>query len=197
MNIKANHTVLIFIFLIIILGCTSNHYKRTKVGTLTGKLQVQWVEPDKFLFVPDKENPLTFIRHNNQSITPGTMYTDGGSIPRPLWAIKNYSPWGYAPAFIVHDWLFKMKRCNIAGNEAYDVHVAAQIMSEVIKTLMAKNENIKENQFVLYSMHRAVSSKVAENWWHNGKCEQPASNKLKNDEILPSKPLLEYTIEFP
>jgi hypothetical protein len=33
-----------------------------RVGSLKGKLVVQWWEPDKFVFLPDKDDPLTFKR---------------------------------------------------------------------------------------------------------------------------------------
>ena len=118
-------------------GCAAWHYEQVKPGGLGGKLLVQWIEPDKFILVPDKDKPLTFVRHNKESIAPGRMYTDGGSIPRPFQVFRSYSPWGYAPAFIIHDWLFHAKHCKIPGHEKYDVEDAAWIMSEVMKTMMA------------------------------------------------------------
>src|SRR5262249_9096204 len=92
-------------------------YEDFHVGSLKGKLIVQWWERDKFVFLPDKDDPLTFKRSDGETITPGRMFTDGGSIPRPLWIFRQYSPWGYAPAFIVHDWLFHMKQCGLPGND--------------------------------------------------------------------------------
>jgi hypothetical protein len=90
-------------------GCaTIGHtYNKVTPGDLKGKLTVRWVEPDVFLFIPDHSDPLVFTRHNGERISPGRMLTDGGSIPRPLWILRSYSPWGYAPAFVVHDWLYE------------------------------------------------------------------------------------------
>nr|WP_249779640.1 DUF1353 domain-containing protein [Bradyrhizobium sediminis] len=34
------------------------------------------------------------------------MYTDGGSIPRIAQIFNGLSPWGFGPAYIVHDWIF-------------------------------------------------------------------------------------------
>jgi hypothetical protein len=169
-------------------GCSAIHYERTSPGELKGKLLVQWIGPDKFIFVPDKENPLTFKRHNNDQITPGTMYTDGGSIPRPLWAFRGYSPWGYAPAFIIHDWLFEMHHCQLPGHEKYSVDEAAWIMSEIMKTMM---ERYGVDKFTLYTMFEAVNSPVAANLWENGKCTEPRMFALGFE------PKAQYVIEFP
>lgn len=169
-------------------GCASIHYAQTKPGDLKGKLVVEWIEHDQFIFRPDKENPLTFTRYNKEKITPGLMYTDGGSIPRPLWAIRSYSPWGYAPAFIVHDWIFNMKYCQLPGNERYTVEEAAWVMSEIMKTMMKKDDIDK---LTLYTMFEAVKSPIAKDLWNTGKCEQPLFRLFK------SKPKMQYVIEYP
>lgn len=159
-------------------GCASHHYSRVEPGSLSGKLVVQWYKYNRFIFIPDNDEPLTFTRSNGRTITPGQMYTDGGSIPRPLWAIKNYSPWGYAPAFMVHDWLFVMQYCKYNGYEDYNVDVAAWIMSEVIKTLMEDPDHGGKNEFVLYSMYIAVRSPIAKRLWEEGECNQPWPPRL-------------------
>ena len=181
------------IILFLTSGCASHHYFLVKEGKLQGKLIVRWIDYNKFIFIPDNEEPLTFIRHNKEFITPGRMYTDGGSIPKILWAIKNYSPWGYAPAFIIHDWLFLMKHCKLPGYENYDVKKAAWIMSEIIKTLMENPEYGGKNVLVLYSMHEAVKSKIAQNLWEDGECNLPT---LENLLYMEKKPLFEYVIDF-
>ena len=118
-------------------GCATQHYERTESGTLEGDLTVQWRKPNSFLFVPSADHPLKFTRRSNGDlIQPDRMWTDGGSIPRPFWVFQNYSPWGYGPAFIVHDWLFHMHDCRLPGYEKYDLKTAATIMSEVMKTLL-------------------------------------------------------------
>lgn len=175
-------------------GCASTHYQGAETGELSGKLTVQWLKPDEFLFVPDPQDPLTFTRNNQTRIVPGMMHTDGGSVPRSLWAVKNYSPWGYAPAFIIHDWLFEMNHCGLSGHEDYDVTEAAQVMSEVIKTLMEQQPEIPANRFVLYSMHEAVSSPIAAQLWDKGTCDLVAGRPLNR---AGPAPVMEYTISFP
>lgn len=169
-------------------GCATIHFERTQPGTLKGKLIVQWIDPDKFVFIPDKDNPLTFRRHNGDQITPSPMYTDGGSIPRPLWAFRGYSPWGYAPAFIVHDWIFNMHHCQLPGHEKYSVDDAAWIMSEIMRTMM---QNYGNDKFTLYTMFEAVNSPIAAKLWEEGKCEQPPMS------LQGLTPKVEYVIEFP
>ncbi len=174
-------------------GCASLHYRNTDTGELSGKLTVQWLTPDQFLFLPDPQDPLSFTRADATRIVPGAIYTDGGSVPRALWAVKNYSPWGYAPAFIIHDWLFEMQHCNLEGRRDYDVQEAAQVLSEVIKTLMERQEQIPANPFVLYSMHEAVRSPIAARLWDHGSCDiLPAA--ARGESIAP---VMEYTISFP
>ena len=72
-----------------------------------------------FLFVPDPRDPLVFRRADPQShgavIQPGLMYTDGGSIPKIAQVFNGFSPWGYAPAYMIHDWLFVGRHCLVDG----------------------------------------------------------------------------------
>jgi hypothetical protein len=43
-------------------GCAGKHYDKVTPGTLTGKLRVEWMAPDRFLYEPDEDDPLTFVR---------------------------------------------------------------------------------------------------------------------------------------
>ena len=65
--------VIMVIFALSASGSSSLHYEKTKAGALHGKLIVQWIDHDTFIFAPDKEKPLTFVRNNNESITPERM----------------------------------------------------------------------------------------------------------------------------
>jgi hypothetical protein len=152
-------------------------YDRTATGMLKGKLVVEWVDQDRFIFVPDAQEPLTFTRKNNEVVRPERMYTDGGSIPQALRALKSYSPWGYAPAFIIHDWLFVMKHCRIPGYEKYDAEIAATVMAEVMKTVMENPKYGGPNKLVHYSMYEGVRSKTAKDYWDNGACDTPSGPK--------------------
>lgn len=152
-------------------------YDRTDTGTLKGKLVIEWVDQDRFIFIPDAQDPLTFTRKNNEVVRPERMFTDGGSIPQALRALKSYSPWGYAPAFVVHDWLFVMKQCRIAGFEKYSAETAATVMAEVMKTVMENPKYGGPNKLVHYSMYEGVRSTAAKDYWDNGPCDTPSGPK--------------------
>lgn len=188
---------LVIAYISLLSGCANLYYDQVKTGELKGKLTVEWIEPDKFVFRPDPHDPLTFIRGpDKDAITPGKMYTDGGSIPRPLWVVRSFSPWGYAPAFIVHDWLFEMQHCRYPGYEKYTVDSAATIMSEIMKTMMLNPKlEIGPDSLTLYAMYEAVKSPVAADLWRNGKCETPSIQIMTIlDKQAPAK--MQYVIDF-
>ncbi len=78
--------------LFLLSSCSYVAYQRFDEGTFEGTLRLIWVRPNRFIYEPDPDKPLTFTRANGQAITPGRMPTDGGSIPRVLWSIPPYSP---------------------------------------------------------------------------------------------------------
>jgi Protein of unknown function (DUF1353) len=163
-------------------------YEDLKIGTLKGKVLVQWLEPDIFLFIPDSENPLHFIRYDGARIQPKKMLTDGGSVPRPIWAFKKYSPWGYAPAFIIHDWLFHLKGCKLEGYEKFDLNIAADVMGEIIKTMMETGK-VEKDPVVVDLMTSAVRSKFAKEQWDGGRCNPAPAG-------FGGTPISQYTLEF-
>ena len=114
---------------LVLLGCGSINYSQVvETSKFDGRLFVMWVGEGsaysgdgRFVFIPNPNDPLTFTRLDNmgtvigQPIRPEIMYTDGGSIPRLATVFKGLSPWGYAPAYMVHDWLFIAHHCNVDG----------------------------------------------------------------------------------
>jgi len=94
-------------------GCSQLIYEKAKPGKFSGTVDVRWIKPDRFIFVPNSADPMQFLTASNRPIRPNIMYTDGGSVPRLFWNVPGYSPWGYAPAYIVHDWLFHAHHCAI------------------------------------------------------------------------------------
>ncbi|HRO11889.1 DUF1353 domain-containing protein [Amaricoccus sp.] len=172
-------------------GCAAVHYQTVDRGRIDGKLTVEWIDRDVFRFIPDGEDPLTFTRASGERIVPGEMTTDGGSIPRPLWMLRDYSPWGYAPAFIVHDWLFEAHSCKLTGYEHYTVDTAADILSEVIKTMMESDRFGGRNELVLLSMDRAVRSPFARNAWDTGPCTIGDPQPLRR-----RAPIAVYTLDY-
>ncbi len=189
MTRKTKRLLITLIAAIFLSGCgASSHYSQVRTGTIHGKPTVKWVNSDRFIFIPDPNDPFKFERYNGEEIIPNQkIKTDGGSIPRLFWIFRSYSPWGYAPAYIIHDWLYETKQCNIPGYSSYDHIKAAWVMSEVVKTLMedpdflehphaeclnnGSKTSLNKNKRILYSLYKAVKSKRAKDSWDNGCCE--------------------------
>lgn len=164
--LKLAHLFLIAIVSCFNLGCGAQaKYDATATGRVGGKYELVWTGPERFAFLPDRDDPFYFQRSDGTRITPGPMYTDGGSIPRPLWAVRNYSPWTYGPAFIIHDWLFVAHSCGYPEYEKYTMEESAAIMAECMKTLMEEGKAPK-SVATLDLMHRAVNSRFASRVWN-------------------------------
>lgn len=180
-------------------GCASQLYRDTPESRLTGKLDVRWVENDYFLFVPNISDPLRIERTGKDAIQPGFMYTDGGSIPRALWGVEGLSPWGYAPAYIVHDWLFEAHRCGYVPDDRYTFDDSVDVLAEALKAIMEDNPKVR-NYFIFDSVVAAVGSPIAKKLWNEGKCNPPPADEqrlrtlYRKGHALPGELLL--TIEY-
>ncbi len=106
-----------------------------KVGAFRGleSIRLRWFSPDYFEFIPRSREPFAFVRSTGEVIEPRRMFTDGGSIPRSLWWKESFSPWGYGPAFLVHDWEFDVHHCKKSEKSFEDVR---DTMMEAMKTLI-------------------------------------------------------------
>jgi hypothetical protein len=157
-------------------------------GTLSGKLIVQWAGENRFVYLPDASDPLTFIGSDGTRVVPGRMYTDGGSIPPVFWAAQGFSPWGYGPAYIIHDWLFEQHHCRYAGWEEISFADSARILGEVIDTLMTKGD-VPPNPTARNMIEIGVRTGIAKAAWDRPEaCEPPAS--LRARRITPTGPVI-------
>ena len=164
-----------------ITGCTSLSYRKTPAGEFNGKLDVRWVDTDYFLFIPNKNDPLTLTREDGSQIVPELMFTDGGSIPKMFWGVKGLSPWGYAPAYMIHDWMFVAKHCNSQPDQVFTFDDSINVMGEALKAIMEGNKKVK-NHFMFDAIVMAVGTPVAKRMWHEGKCVKPP--QLANEFIM-------------
>lgn len=156
-------------------GCASVKYSETPQATFSGALDVRWIKNDYFLFVPDPADPFTITRKSGQKIQPGRMYTDGGSIPRFLWGVKGLSPWGYAPAYIAHDWVFTVHQCGLdppRNSQPFSFEDSIAIMAESLKAVM-ENDRDARDYFVFDSVVQGVASPIAFRLWNGGSCKRP------------------------
>lgn len=195
--------ILLFLSIIVMSGCSTyknakydylyfspnSLWKATEAGELEGIITLEWCEPDLFVYIPHATSPLTFKRKNGTNVIDTIVldqkfYTDGGSIPQIGRAVKEWSPWNFAPAYLIHDWLFEVKHCNLAGAGSYDHLVAAKIMAEVIKTQLIMQHcndpdqvtNHEKNTF--YSIYQAVVV-GSKQFWESGQCDLYDQSKNK------------------
>lgn len=182
-------------------GCGSIYYRDQPPGRFSGSLVVMWVGEGgpsgdgKFVFVPRPGAPLTFTRPNgNQPATvikPGIMYTDGGSVPRGAQIFKGLSPWGYAPAYMIHDWLFEARHCLLDGerNPRFDgledvtFEDSAKILGEAIQALIVQNK-VDRNDLAGNAITSAVSGAFAKKVWNEqGACARGHISEEHRAEI--------------
>jgi hypothetical protein len=152
------------------------------------------VRNDFFQFIPNPDDPFVLTRANGETIRPGVMYTDGGSIPRFAWGVPGYSPWGYAPAYVVHDWLFEARHCGYLPDGNYSFEATVAVMAEGLKAVMEAYPESR-NYAVFDTVTAAVGSPLAKRIWEKGECKAPAI-RLQGLDREPLGELI-MTIRFP
>jgi hypothetical protein len=107
------------------------------------------------------------------------MYTDGGSIPPIASAFKGFSPWGYAPAYMIHDWLFIAHHCVVDGTPTEEeakmsgltFKDSAVIIAEAIKALQVSGQ-ISKNDIAASAISSTVAGPISRAFWNRtGACE--------------------------
>ena len=142
--------------------------------TLKGNLLVQWSDEKRFIYVTNSKNPLRFQTRDGREIKPGRMYTDGGSIPRVFWAFPGFSPWGYAPAYVLHDWLFHQHRCRRDDPpNRYTLAEANQVLDDTIGILFKLN-TVEPNETARALIKWAVDNFAQRAWDKSCDQEPPA-----------------------
>lgn len=196
---------LAFALALILAACGPNIYQDAKPGKFEGRIFLMWIDDGgpmgdgTFVFVPVPGQELTFIRRNPDAtlgtIKPGMMYTDGGSIPRLAQAFKGFSPWGYAPAYMVHDWVFVAKYCNTDGLAKGDelqvkdmkFRESADIMAEAIRTLVAQ-KMVKPSDVSEYLIPSVVGGPISRGLWdQKGEC---AARRVRDQDRLAAEAAL-------
>jgi hypothetical protein len=194
---KQLRCILLFLMLA---GCVSP-FLTAQLGRINRPVNTVWVGEDKFVYVPGPPGlNFAFETSNGRIIEPGMMYTDGGSIPRFAQIFKGFSPWGFGPAYIVHDWIFYAQHCyidrfepdkaqyddarrfaDVYGTGGYgpiDFNMSAQILAEVIKTIIDDQEVRPENVPAAV-ISSAVDSVFALALWNEaGACDRQRVDPL-------------------
>lgn len=161
----------------ITVGCAGFQDYEVGEGQLQGRVLVEWRKEDGFIYRAS-DNPVKFrASFMKVDIVPEDMYTDGGSVPRVFWSVPGLSPWGLGPAYIIHDWIFEVHRCNRdAPPEVREItfEQSALILAEVGRALV-EAELIEHN--LLPQIVWAVRTKYARNLWDRDplphECDRP------------------------
>jgi hypothetical protein len=178
---KARFSAAIATTVLCLSACSNVSYDSVSRGTFTGEVFVMWVGDGtstgdgRFVFVPNPNKPLTFTRpasKGGQKFRPTMMYTDGGSVPRLAQVFKGFSPWGYAPAYMVHDWLFAAKHCltdktpkkGDSAVEKLTFEDSASIAGEAIKTLV-EDRRVSNDDVSASLVTLAVTSPFSKAAW--------------------------------
>ena len=172
-------------------GCGNFFYSKTPTGSFSGKLTIEWIAPNQFIYRPDKLNPLTYVASDGKKIQPELMYTDGGSIPRLLWSAPGLGPWDFGPGYIIHDWLFEQHHCKIGDWASFDFPKSAEILAEALKTQMVKASQSEPS--LVYVIYEAVRSPIAEKLWNESPCKPPAISGSPIGGSAP--PIVLFTVE--
>ena len=180
-------------------ACNWTLYQQSEVGTLEGSVAVFWVGEGspkygdgEFVLLTPPDAPLTFTRPDSAGgaiIEPDMIYVDGGTIPKFAQMFKGLSPWGYAHAYMVHDWLFVARKCVNDGEatdyqrrivEDMEFEDQARVIAEVIKTMIAQ-KMVAPNDVAPFAITSAVQSPVSRALWEErGAC---ARNQISDEHI--------------
>lgn len=137
------------------------------------RIRLRWSDPDLFELVPRQANSFAFIRPNGERIAPTNFFTDGGSIPRFVGALNGrLTPWGYGPAYLIHDWEFDRHHCGASKS----FNAVRNTLMEALKTLMTTV--VPKNLFAFDLIFAGVSSPVARAIWNKNSpvCPIPPPN---------------------
>jgi hypothetical protein len=178
----------------LLVGCGQLFYSRTPTGSFAGRLTVEWIEPNLFIYRPDAASPLVYTTSAGRRIQPRTMYTDGGSIPRLFWSAPGLGPWDFAPGYIIHDWLFEQHHCKEGDWQQYDFARSAEVLAEAMKTQMVKAG--KPEPTILWAVYEAVSGDIARRLWDQGQCKPPVVAPAAAPGFPARKPVPLKVIDF-
>ncbi|MEM6590191.1 MAG: DUF1353 domain-containing protein [Pseudomonadota bacterium] len=193
---------LVFIASLALAACGQVDVDGAPEGEFTGTAVVVWVGEGNtqsgdgaFIFVPLRDNELTFTRdekanvsEGNKVIQPGAFYTDGGSIPRVVQSIQGYNAWAFGPAYIIHDWLFVVRKC-INDDEEWaenspianmSFRESAEIMAETIKTVTMQYGLQRKTGEAVNIIAPVTAGPISYNLW----TEKNACSLPENDPLI-------------
>jgi hypothetical protein len=180
-------------------GCGPSRYVEAAAdSTLEGELLVMWLDDGgeaenregRFVYVPSPANPLRLERQDEAYpvIEPTRMQTDGGSIPEVAQVFRGFAPWSYAPAYVMHDYLFQARACAregksevapLKGIENMKFETSGDILVETIKALKAQGR-VSDDDLAPFAISSAVNGAVSRSKWEGGR----ACTQLSDEDNL-------------
>ena len=154
-------------------ACVPARYEAVEPGTFHGTIDLRWVDSDIFVYIPNPDDPFRFERPDGSVVQPGVLITDGGSTPRALRAFPHLSPWAYAPAYILHDYVFRAHHCQFPLEQPFTFEDSVQIMGEALRTHMETNPDLR-HPGVYELIVTSAQSAAARVYWHTGTCDTGA-----------------------
>ncbi|QIJ42610.1 hypothetical protein G7039_21760 [Rhizobium leguminosarum] len=127
------------------------------------RIDLRWCAPDWFEYIPNEDAHFHFTKPNAEQVSPGRMFTDGGSIPKLFTFAKNLSPWGYLPAFLLHDWQFDLHH---SGASAESFESVRDTMMEALKTLMVMG-TCPRSELDFNLIYVGINSSIARDVWNS------------------------------
>ena len=122
-----------------------------------------WAGPDLFEYIPKIRGPFQFVAPGGRAVVPRNMITDVGTIPRIAGLFfRGLSPWGYAPAYLIHDWEFELHHC---GRTTKTFDQVRDTMMQAVKTLMEEGLAPKSTRD-FWLLFRGIDSDVARRYWN-------------------------------
>ena len=118
-----------------------------------------------------------------------------GSVPQVFWGIPGLSPWGLGPAYIIHDWLFEVRRCGRNAPpevKAITFEQSALILAEVGQELIRAGL-IRDD--MLDAIVWGVRTRYARALWDRpGSPEECKSPALMKRAAFSGRTVAKYTI---
>lgn len=117
-----------------------------------------------YFYRPDPAAPFSFTRASGETVTPGEMHTDGGTIPRIVWSIPGLDPWKYIWAYLIHDWDYECRHADPSYPRSFEQ--VNDTLGEGIYTLMVAGA-VPEDWRTAAVIHAAVSSFIGRDLWNS------------------------------
>lgn len=199
---RLHHIVLFVMMPLAGVGCVTGGTGPVAQGEIQGRTLLAWEDGFRFVYIPKPSDPLiyTFPKSNPLSATlgkiqPGTMYTDGGSIPRLFWSQDGLSPWDYGPAFILHDWIFNRHYCR-SRDLSLSLAEANAVLYDALEIVDRQRKKDKSpNAAQARKLIRAAVDAFSGQVWKNGACPKDPPPEFDTVTVRASEPMAQLNGE--